>query len=214
VRYSRETCSPAATFTVVPASRSGPPRTKGYGHLMRPRWPVGKKCLPQLLTSDLPSIATLAFTNKGSGDSQLTRHRTLIPVSVPSTTSTYRLSYEDRERIAYGLARRDSLSAIARRLGRSKLDDLARRSGPMEGKDLPGLFGPQSGLSHGEAPQGGQARPRAIGRSGHHLARVVVVSRENRESLAHRVPTRSDDARVTRDHLPEHLRPRPRRTAP
>jgi transposase, IS30 family len=30
-----------------------------------------------------------------------------------------RLSYEDREQIAYGLARRESLSAIARRLGRS-----------------------------------------------------------------------------------------------
>ena len=30
-----------------------------------------------------------------------------------------RLSYEDREQIAYGLARRESLSAIAQRLGRS-----------------------------------------------------------------------------------------------
>ena len=47
-------------------------------------------------------------------------------------------------------------------------------------------------------------------RTGHHVARAVVVARGDRPTSPDRVPRRRGDAREPRDDLPVSLRPRPR----
>ena len=87
-----------------------------------------------------------------------------------------RLSYEDRERIAYGLAHRESFSCDRAGAWSVDFDYLARGQGQRRPSDLSGLFSSQSGLSAGPAAQGGQARSRSLGRGGHPVARGMVVS--------------------------------------
>ena len=117
------------------------------------------------------------------------------------TPAPGRLTAEEREEILLGLARGESMSAIARSLGRapSTITREVAANGEMTVMG-PGRHTAGPGHRRGD-PSPPSCGPRPLGPPGHDLAGGVVVTRGDRPPLAHRVPRRSDDVGEPRDDL-------------
>ena len=181
----------------------------GAHHMTREQKQMARRLKAKGLT--LKAIARDLSCSVPSGDGQR-----LCPARSESgrpdhwTPAPGRLSAEEREEILLGLARGESMSAIARSLGRAP-STITREVAANGGvRRLWGLEGPLPGRDIVTATQARQAGPPAAGAPGEHLARGAVVARGDRRALAPGVPRRSDDAGEPRDHLPVPLRPRPR----
>ena len=126
------------------------------------------------------------------------------------TPAPGRLSAEEREEILLGLARGESMSAIARSLGRAP-STITREVAANGGARRYGAWRAhcRAGASSRRPKPAKLAHPPLVRQVTTWLERAVVAPRDRR-ALAPRVPGRSDDAGEPRDHLPVPLRPGPR----
>ena len=126
------------------------------------------------------------------------------------TPAPGRLNAEDREEILLGLARGESMSAIARSLGRAP-STITREVAANGGIRRYGAWKAHCRAERSaRRPKPAKLASPPSGAPGEHLARAAVVAPGDRRALAPGVPRRSDDAGEPRDHLPVPLRPRPR----
>jgi transposase, IS30 family len=122
------------------------------------------------------------------------------------------LTIQEREQILLGIGRGDSLSEIARSLGRAPSTVTREVNANGGRKAVLGLACARSSSSTGSPPEALQTPAGQVAAGSLEAARAALVPRGDRSALTVGVSRRPGDASEPRDHLPVALRAGKRRT--